>query len=73
MATTQFYEKSDIDSKLTKPFHSLSFTLNTITSSLGDFVFGLNNFVFFLSNQVISGRRYVGIMSAEPVGNYGVR
>lgn len=24
-------------------------------------------------NQVISGRRHVGIMSAEPVGNYGVR
>ncbi|KAL1193579.1 hypothetical protein V5N11_022385 [Cardamine amara subsp. amara] len=23
--------------------------------------------------KVISGRRYVGIMSAEPVGNYGVR
>ncbi|KAL0692589.1 hypothetical protein Bca4012_059769 [Brassica carinata] len=23
--------------------------------------------------QVISGRRYVGIMSAEPVGNYGIR
>ncbi|EFH51638.1 hypothetical protein ARALYDRAFT_904970 [Arabidopsis lyrata subsp. lyrata] len=23
--------------------------------------------------RVISGRRYVGIMSAEPVGNYGVR
>ncbi|KAL0331903.1 UNVERIFIED_CONTAM: hypothetical protein Scaly_2091800 [Sesamum calycinum] len=24
-------------------------------------------------DQVISGRRHVGIMSAEPVGNYGVR
>ncbi|CAN7102051.1 unnamed protein product [Brassica rapa subsp. narinosa] len=24
-------------------------------------------------DKVISGRRYVGIMSAEPVGNYGVR
>ena len=24
-------------------------------------------------NQVIVGRRHVGIMSAEPVGNYGVR
>lgn len=24
-------------------------------------------------NQVIAGRRHVGIMSAEPVGNYGVR
>ena len=24
-------------------------------------------------NQVIIGRRHVGIMSAEPVGNYGVR
>nr|GMD58062.1 SANT/Myb domain-containing protein [Ipomoea batatas] len=23
--------------------------------------------------KVISGRRYVGIMSAEPIGNYGVR
>ncbi|MBA0675568.1 hypothetical protein Goari_017105, partial [Gossypium aridum] len=25
------------------------------------------------SEKVISGRRHVGIMSAEPVGNYGVR
>lgn len=40
----------------------------------------IQTFLFSLSiesnssiDQVISGRRHVGIMSAEPVGNYGVR
>lgn len=32
----------------------------------------INVFLYCLS-QVISGRRHVGIMSAEPIGNYGVR
>lgn len=30
-------------------------------------------FSFAALMQVIFGRRHVGIMSAEPVGNYGVR
>ncbi|RID60028.1 hypothetical protein BRARA_F03211 [Brassica rapa] len=33
----------------------------------------LSGFSILSPKHVISGRRYVGIMSAEPVGNYGVR